>query len=220
MDSPFDILGIDPDADDADIVRAYRERVKEVHPDQGGSVSEFRTVQTAYERIQAGYDPDDPDSVRDDFQGQQSEPEPQQYDEHFVEYLNYEVLDDFAWELTDDDLFEKAADAGLDQEDYGEILVEPDESILEAAEKHGYAWPFACRGGACSNCAIALIDGEIPPPTSHVLPPELIDRGIRLSCITTPVTKDTKIVYNVKHLPGVNELLLPASRFKQANPTD
>jgi len=214
VDSPFDILGLDPDADDADIVRAYRERVKEVHPDQGGTVSEFRAVQTAYERLKEGYDPDDPNSANENFD--QHDDEPPQYDEHFVEYLNYEVLDDFGWELTDDDLFEKAARAQLDPVDYGEILVEPQESILEAAEKHGFAWPFACRGGACSNCAIALIDGEIPPPTSHVLPPELIDRGIRLSCITTPVTKDTQIVYNVKHLPGINELLLPASRFKQA----
>ncbi|MFB6193450.1 MAG: ferredoxin, partial [Halobaculum sp.] len=31
-----------------------------------------------------------------------------------VEYLNYEVLDDHGWEMEDDDLFEKAADAGLD----------------------------------------------------------------------------------------------------------
>ena len=51
-----------------------------------------------------------------------------------VEYLNYEVLDDHGWEMDDDDLFEKAADAGLDNEDYGSLEVNQGEYILEAAE--------------------------------------------------------------------------------------
>ncbi|WP_136715879.1 ferredoxin Fer [Halorientalis salina] len=216
MDSPFEVLGIDADADDDEVLEAYRERVKEVHPDQGGSAREFQAVREAYERIEAGYDPDG-EMAGPTAPGQQVDQEEQRAVSHRVEYVNYQVLDDFGWELTDDDLFEKAAEADLPIEDYGAFDVDPGDSILEAAENCGFSWPFACRGGACSNCAIALIDGEIPPPTSHVLPPELIDRGIRLSCITTPVTEDTKIVYNVKHLPGVNELLLPASRFEKAS---
>ncbi|MFC4990130.1 DnaJ domain-containing protein, partial [Saliphagus infecundisoli] len=40
MESPFDVLRIAPDADDAEIERAYRERVKEAHPDHGGSADE------------------------------------------------------------------------------------------------------------------------------------------------------------------------------------
>ncbi|MFW6449325.1 MAG: ferredoxin, partial [Halobacteriota archaeon] len=36
-----------------------------------------------------------------------------------VEYLNYEVLEDLGWDIEDDDLFEKAADEDLDDEDYG-----------------------------------------------------------------------------------------------------
>ena len=40
-----------------------------------------------------------------------------------VEYLNYEVLDDHGWEMDDDDLFEKAADAGLSDEGYGTLDV-------------------------------------------------------------------------------------------------
>lgn len=212
MASPYEILDVDPDASEDELVDAYRRRVKETHPDQGGSVREFRIVQAAYERIQDGRGRAELDTEPE--VDSESEPDPEEFR---VEYLNYEALGDHGWDIGDDDLFERASGADLDEVDYGEIVVEPGESLLEAAEEHGLAWPFACRGGACSNCAVAVIDGEIPPPTSHVLTSEMIERGIRLSCITAPVTSDTRVVYNVKHLPGVEELLLPASRFERAH---
>ena len=215
MASPYEILGVEPDADEDELVEAYRRRVKAAHPDQGGSTEEFQAVKTAYERIKSG-------DVRADIDAGEPSPSVDDADdteriEHRVEYLDYEVLDDHGWSLDDDDLFERAAEADLSESDHGEIVVEPGESLLEAAENSGLAWPFACRGGACSNCAVAVIDVEGPPPPSHVLSSEMIDRGIRLSCITTPVTADTKIVYNVKHLPEVEELLLSASRFERAH---
>ena len=220
------MLGVDPDADDAEIVDAYRERVKDAHPDQGGSTEEFLAVKTAFERIENGWEPGD-DVPADDIAGEPDvgtadtdqpteSPEPEGVK---VEYLNYEVMSDKLWELTDDDLFEKAADGGLAPEDYGEFYVRDSESLLEAAERQGYAWPFACRGGACTNCAVAVVEGEMPSPSSHILPKELHDRGIRLSCIVAPET-DAKIVYNVKHLPAVQDLLLPASRFEASSSTD
>ena len=220
MDSPFDVLGLDPDADDAAVREAYRRRVKEAHPDRGGSAREFQRVKEAYEKIQNGWEPDDrmpePGSPEPP---QEPDPEPEP-EGHHVEYLNYEVLDDHGWELSDEDLFEKAATASLDDEDYGELRVEDNQSLLEAAEDDGHAWPFACRGGACTNCAVAVVDGEMPTPTNHILPQEMLDRGIRLSCISSPVSDEAKIVFNVKYLPGVNELLLPASRFEGASTTD
>ncbi|SEN97273.1 Ferredoxin [Halorientalis persicus] len=220
MDSPFDVLGLDPDADDAAIRDAYRRRVKEAHPDRGGSTREFQRVKEAYEKIQNGWEPDDRiPEPRSTETPQEPNPEPEQ-EGHHVEYLNYEVLDDHGWELSDEDLFEKAADAYLDDEDYGELRVEDNQSLLEAAEDDGHAWPFACRGGACTNCAVAVVEGEMPTPTNHILPQEMLDRGIRLSCISAPVSDEAKIVFNVKYLPGVNELLLPASRFEGASTTD
>ena len=48
----YDILGLDPDADEATIKRVYRERVKDVHPDtETGSEEEFKRVNAAYERL-------------------------------------------------------------------------------------------------------------------------------------------------------------------------
>ncbi|MFB6082977.1 MAG: ferredoxin Fer [Halorientalis sp.] len=223
MDSPFDVLGIEPDADDATIREAYRQRVKEAHPDRGGSTREFQRVKEAYEKIENGWEPDDrpePGAPRPGRSGSSREDTTPEPEGTRVEYLDYEVLGDYGWELTDEDLFEKAADAGLDESEYGDLRVDPSQSLLEAAEDDGHAWPFACRGGACTNCAVAVVDGEMPTPTNHILPQEMLDRGIRLSCISSPVSDDAKIVFNVKHLPGVNELLLPASRFEGASTTD
>jgi len=45
------VLGVDPDADETTIREAYRERVKETHPDAGGSREAFERVQRAYERL-------------------------------------------------------------------------------------------------------------------------------------------------------------------------
>jgi DnaJ-domain-containing protein 1 len=44
-------LGVDPDADDEAVRRAYRERVKETHPDRGGDEERFKQVTAAYERL-------------------------------------------------------------------------------------------------------------------------------------------------------------------------
>ena len=48
-DAAFDVLGLSPGADEAAVRRAYRRRVKEVHPDHGGDEEEFRRVQEAYD---------------------------------------------------------------------------------------------------------------------------------------------------------------------------
>jgi curved DNA-binding protein CbpA len=234
VDSPFEILGIEPDADDDEVERAYRDRVKEAHPDQGGTVREFKLVYRAYREIRDGTEldskptesnaptPDSSDADPDTTTSEESEDdgESQEPDGSRVEYLNYEVIDDHGWNLDDEDLFEKAADADLDPADYGKFLVEPNESLLEAAEGRGFAWPFACRGGACANCAVAVIDGEMEMDSNHILDKEMMDRGIRLSCINAPLTDETKVVYNVKHMPDLDELMLPPYRFERAHMND
>ncbi|WP_303850076.1 ferredoxin Fer [Natrononativus amylolyticus] len=210
MESPFDVLRIAPDADKAEIEQAYRRRAMETHPDQGGSATAFQAVKAAYDELIEEYE----DGGRTEV-----EPEARQEDRPTgsrVEYLNYEVLDDHGWTLEDDDLFEKAAEANLAQSEYGRLWAEPDETLLEAAEKNGFTWPFACRGGACANCAVAVVEGDLTTPVNHVLPQEMIDRGIRLSCVGAPVTDDMKVVFNVKHLPSLDDLRLPPRPFEQA----
>jgi len=45
------VLGVEPDASPAEVKAAYRERLKEVHPDHGGSEEAFKRVQRAKEAI-------------------------------------------------------------------------------------------------------------------------------------------------------------------------
>jgi ferredoxin len=234
VQSPFEVLGVDPDADEEAIEAAYRDRVKETHPDLGGSLREFLLVRTAYEEIQAGRGDgegedwpggpggtgggDAPGAGRDgagvDRHGNgRSPPKPEG---ERVEYLEYDVLDDFGWSLDDEDLFEKASAADLDPADHGRFLVQPGESLLEAAENRGFAWPYACRGGACANCAVAVVEGEVSMPVNHILPSSMVDRGIRLSCVGAPTSDGAKVVFDVKHLPDLDDLRLPPSPFEQA----
>ena len=118
-----------------------------------------------------------------------------------VEYVNYEVLDDHGWSMDDDDLFEKAADAGLDDVDYGTLEVNQGEYILEAAEAQGYDWPFSCRAGACANCAAIVMEGDIEMDMQQILSNEEVEeRNVRLTCIGSPTEEEVKIVYNAKHL--------------------
>jgi curved DNA-binding protein CbpA len=45
-------LGLDPGTDEAAVRAAYRQRVKEVHPDRpSGDEDEFKRVTRAYERL-------------------------------------------------------------------------------------------------------------------------------------------------------------------------
>jgi len=210
MRSPFDVLQVAPEADEEEIHRAYRERVKETHPDQGGSTEEFLLVTAAYEEIQSGESGEWREGWHAE-NGSRPERSPKR-----VEYLDYEVLDDQGWGIDDADLFEKAAGAGLDPADYGELVVDPKESLLEAAERHGFTWPYSCRGGACANCAIYVRDGEMEMPVDHILTDEIIDDGFRLSCLARPATDGMQVVYNVKSRPELDELLLPPGPFERA----
>lgn len=48
----YDILDLDPSADESTIKRAYRKRVKNVHPDtESGSEEAFKRVNAAYEQL-------------------------------------------------------------------------------------------------------------------------------------------------------------------------
>ena len=219
---PFAVLGVARDADDETIKRAYRQRAKETHPDRGGSDAEFKRVKDAYEAIRDGEGDRNGAEFVDDVGANipdptaPTEPDPQTA----VTYLNYEILDEYGWSLDDDDLFEKAAAADLAEDEYGEFAVEGDQSLLEAAEESGHAWPFACRGGACANCAVAVTDGELSQLVDHILPDELTEQGIRLSCNGKPKTDSLEVVYNLEKRDDLADLKLPADRFNKARADD
>ncbi|TKX74725.1 2Fe-2S iron-sulfur cluster binding domain-containing protein [Halorubrum sp. GN11_10-6_MGM] len=216
MVSPFEVLDVDEDADDEAIERAYRERVKRAHPDQGGSVEEFQLVRRAYRELEArdenGEEGDSETTAAADIDldddSDAAEVQPTR-----VEFLDYEAIVDYGWSLDDDDLFRKASHADLAPDAHGRLLVHPDESLLEAAERSGFAWPFSCRGGACANCAVYLAEGELSQPTDHIMPDDLAERGFRLSCNGYPLTDELSVVFNVKQRPELDDLILPPGPF-------
>lgn len=126
-----------------------------------------------------------------------------------VTYLNYEVLDDQGWSLDDDDLFEKAAEAGLSETDYGSLEVDQTELILEAAEAQGLQWPFSCRAGACANCAAIVVDGDVEMNPQQVLSDEEIEeKNVRLTCLSSATSDEVNLVYNAKHLDYLQDRVI------------
>jgi ferredoxin len=69
------------------------------------------------------------------------------------------------------------------------VEAEPDETVLEAAERAGRPLPFGCLTGACGTCTARLLSGEV----EHVrapgaLKPRHLDAGYVLTCIAVPRT--------------------------------
>ena len=80
---------------------------------------------------------------------------------------------------------------------------------MEAAESSDIDWPYSCRGGACSNCVVRLINGSVSTPSYHILTDELLNMGYRLTCIGKPMSEEIDLVYNIRDSPELKELLLP-----------
>lgn len=49
--TPYEVLGVTPDASDAELKRAYRRLLRTTHPDTGGDPARFHSVQEAWARI-------------------------------------------------------------------------------------------------------------------------------------------------------------------------
>ena len=49
--SPYEVLGVSPSVTDEELRRAYRRKLRQSHPDVGGSPASFHAVQVAWERI-------------------------------------------------------------------------------------------------------------------------------------------------------------------------
>lgn len=125
-----------------------------------------------------------------------------------VEYLNYSVLVERGWDVADDDLFEKAADAELDDRDYGTFEAGEYDYILDAAEAADYAWPFECRAASCANCAAILKEGDIEMDMNLFLTDEEVEeRDIRLTCVGTPGSERIKLVYNARRTDYLQEVV-------------
>jgi len=62
-----------------------------------------------------------------------------------------------------------------------------DQYILHSAENHREEiLPFSCRNGACTTCAVRVLEGEVYQPEAMGLSPELRKKGYALLCVSYP----------------------------------
>ncbi len=112
-----------------------------------------------------------------------------------LEYLDYRIAVRNGWDI-DDDPFEKAARAGLDERYYGRIEVDRDETLLRSAEAHGLKWASQCRSGTCNACTSVLDGGEAEMDMNLVLTDEQVDDGLRLTCTCYPKSDRLRLLCN------------------------
>jgi ferredoxin len=124
-----------------------------------------------------------------------------------VEYLNYRVIASNGWDIDDDDLFEKAAAADLDDKDYGVMEVDHNETLLRAAEDNDLKWPFQCRSATCAFCAGVIKGGEAEMDMNLFLEDyEVEEKDMRLTCVCNPVSDTVQIVFNGIQMPYVKDI--------------
>ena len=77
-----------------------------------------------------------------------------------------------------------------------EIMVEPDETILDAALEADLDPPYSCRVAACSTCRAKIISGTIEMDDREILSDEEIEEGYVLTCQSHPKSHGVFLDYD------------------------
>ncbi|MBK7866276.1 MAG: 2Fe-2S iron-sulfur cluster binding domain-containing protein [Ignavibacteriales bacterium] len=77
-----------------------------------------------------------------------------------------------------------------------DLIVEPNDSILDTALNNGIDVPHSCRYGSCSSCVTKLVSGKIVMLDQTTLSDEDISRGLCLTCVGYPESDDLILNYD------------------------
>ncbi|MGH1579181.1 2Fe-2S iron-sulfur cluster-binding protein [Planktotalea sp.] len=76
------------------------------------------------------------------------------------------------------------------------VVMEKDQTVLEAALAGGLDAPFACKAGVCSTCKCKVLEGEVEMVANHALEDYEVEQGFILSCQSFAVTEKVKVDYD------------------------
>lgn len=92
------------------------------------------------------------------------------------------------------------------------FTMEAGETVLDAALRHGYAFPYGCRNGSCGACKGIVLEGRVDYGVFEhkALSAAEIAAGKALLCQATPLADLTVEVQEVSSVKGIVVKILPA----------